>query len=165
MWAQNATQRVSVAVVIALFVAAPTRASAQSGAPVVPASAETPLQAHANLDVGVLVPLFGPFDPGQEVAITSLTASGAHGKRSIVRVVILPVTIPRDGSPSCNDAGGYQRVITTFRVLPDDTVHAAYTQPLLAPGGFTNAPWCLGALAATGNSFFTVVGYLKLPAQ
>jgi hypothetical protein len=112
----------------------------------------------------------GPFPAGKQVALTALTvasptmagfAPNPHAKDVIFYTV--PAAPSRVGDPTCSPYASGEKLLTFVTVRANDTAHASYTQPLMAPVDPPQTPWCLIAQAINGWVYVTAIGYIKQP--
>ncbi len=99
-----------------------------------------------------------PFDPNEEVEITSITL-GNLGTQQL-NVEIIAHNAP---GASCTGSGTSLQVITIVPVPINQTVHVSFPQPIVVPGDGSNS-FCIdgnsfGANTAGGDVKATIVGY------
>jgi len=99
-----------------------------------------------------------PFDPNEEVEITSITL-GNLGTQQL-NVEIIAHNAP---GANCTGSGTSLQVITIVPVPINQTVHVSFPQPIVVPGDGSNS-FCIdgnsfGANTAGGDVKATIVGY------
>lgn len=99
-----------------------------------------------------------PFDPNEEVEITSITFANLNAVD--MNVIVQAHTAP---GVTCNGSGGGQQNIAVAFVPQHSTVHLSFPQPVVAAGDGTNS-FCIDAgtfltAPASADVRVTIVGY------
>ena len=99
-----------------------------------------------------------PFDPNEEVEITSVTFANLNAVD--MNVIVQAHTAP---GATCNGSGGGQQNIAVAYVPAHSTVHLSFPQPVVVPGD-GSTPFCIDAATyltapASADVRVTIVGY------